>query len=185
MTQSITLSDNKKRARKIFPDSFSRSVGTAKLKGLQVRFCLYLYFNLFDISKVSLFSYFGASQWLQDAHKVSELFTVWDMPGYIISNLSEKWSEPDGLTNRLKLVCLTFNCLEKSRKNFPFFRAINKLPDNYIISLTCCLFDFLISRNNFLHLLPFKVSSDETVSIFPCCLFDKKKDELTGSSSFP
>jgi hypothetical protein len=96
-----------KKSQEKIPDSFSRSVGTAKLKGLQVRFCLYLYFNLFNYSKVSLFSYFGASQWLQDAHKVSELFIVWMMSEFIITNLSEKWSEPDGITNRLKLVCLT------------------------------------------------------------------------------
>jgi hypothetical protein len=73
----------------------------------------------------------------------------------------------------------------KSRKTFPFSRLTNKLPDNYIISLTCCLFDFLISRNNFIHLLPFYISSDETFSIFPTAFSAKKKDELICSPFFP
>lgn len=142
MTQSITLSDNKKKSQEKIPDSFSRSVGTANVKRVTSKNCLYLYFNLFDNSKVSLFSYFGASQWLQDAHKVSELFIVWDIPEIIISNLSEKWSEPDGISNRLKLVCLTLNRLEKARRPFHFlnqsinYRIIISFPSPaaYLIS---------------------------------------------------
>jgi hypothetical protein len=164
----------KKEPGKFFPGSFSRSVGTAKLKGLQVRFCLYLYFNLFNYSKVSLFFLLrripvapGCAQgkWI--------IYCLDDVRIYYNKFIREmeraRWNYQPAQISVFNLI------VRKSKKTFPFSRSINKLPDNYIISFTCCLFDFLISRNNFIHLLPFYISSDETFSIFPCCLFSKEK----------